>query len=123
MLEDLSIELVETEKQCRVLVANLKGRFDAFSSIATRERLDQSLDEGIVNFIINLSETVFLDSAGMAVLVSLLNRARRIEGDVKLTWPKDQTAHLILNLARFDRVFEITDSVEVALQSFEKRCV
>jgi anti-anti-sigma regulatory factor len=54
----------------------------------------------------------------MALLVSLLNRVRRVAGDVKLIWPQDETARLIVNLARFDRVFEITNSVENALESF-----
>jgi anti-anti-sigma factor len=118
MSEGLSTAFMTSEECEAIFIVKLKGRFDAFSSIAAREHLDQSFSEGKINYIIDLSATVFLDSAAMALLVSLLNRVRRVAGDVKLIWPQDETARLIVNLARFDRVFEITNSVENALESF-----
>ena len=120
MSESLSAEFMVSEERDKVLIVALRGRFDSFSSIAVRERLDQSFSQGKINYIIDLSEIAFLDSAAMALLISMLNRVRRVEGDMKLIWPTDELAHLILNLARFDRIFEITNLVENALESFNR---
>ena len=112
------MELAITEHIIRTFIVNPQGRLDAFRAPAARQQLDQLIDGGATNFIVDLSETLFLDSAGMAVLVSLLKRARQAGGTVKLVWPKQEAVQRTLSLTRFDRVFEMVDSVEKALKSF-----
>lgn len=112
---DISI----TAYHVRIVVVNPQGRFDTFSAPAVREQLEMLFGAGVVNFVIDLSETLFMDSAGMAVLVSLLKRARQVGGDVKLIWPEQEAVRRTLNLTRFDRVFEMADTVEAAIGSFK----
>ena len=81
-------------------------------------RLDELLESGAQRFVLDLSEVPFLDSAGMAVLVSLLKRARQGGGDVRLVWPAEEGARRILRLTKFDRVFSMADSVAMALSDF-----
>jgi anti-anti-sigma factor len=107
-----------TDHIIRTVVVTPHGRVDAFSSPELRERLDQLLADGANMFVIDLSDVPFLDSAGMAVLVSGLKRARHANGDVKLVWPKEEAARRILRLTRFDRVFSMADSVDAAISSF-----
>ncbi|MGC8781636.1 MAG: STAS domain-containing protein [Anaerolineae bacterium] len=101
-----------------IAIVAVRDRIDAFSAPELRNRLDQLLAEGITRFVLDLSEVPFLDSAGMAVLVGLLKRARAVEGDVRLVWPKKEEARRILKLTRFDRVFEIAETREAALKGF-----
>ena len=105
-----------TEHTVRIIIASPKGRFDILSAPTVRAKLDELLAEGAVDFVVDLSETLFLDSAGMAVLVSLLRRARQAGGDAKLVWPGHEAARRVLTLTRFDRVFDIANSVEAALK-------
>lgn len=105
-----------TEQVTRIATVAPEGRFDAFSSPGMREQFDQLLNQGVTHFIIDLSDTLFMDSAGMAVLVSLLKQARQRKGQVKLVWPKQEPVRRILNLTRFDRVFEMANSVEAAVK-------
>jgi anti-anti-sigma factor len=112
---DISI----TDYRIRIVVVAPQGRFDAFNAPAMRERLDSLVAEGTLNFVINLAQTPFIDSAGMAVLVSLLKRARHAGGDVKLIWPEQEAARRILSLTRFDRVFDMASTVEAAVASFK----
>lgn len=111
-------DLIISEKVIRIVVVAPRNRVDAFSAPRLRERLDALADEGVNRFVIDLAAVPFLDSAGMAVLVSILKRARQAGGDVRLTWPKHDAAGRILRLTRFDRVFEMDESVEAALASF-----
>ena len=80
-----------------------------------REKFDDLLEEEVERFIVDLSDTTFLDSAGMAALVSLLKRARQAGGDVMLVWPKLEAAQRILKLTKFDKVFTMLDSAEDAI--------
>ncbi len=112
------MKIIITEHIIRIVVVAPQDRVDAFSAGELRERVDQLVAEGVRQFVIDLSNVPFLDSAGMAVLVSLLKRARQAEGDVKLVWPKEEAAQRILRLTRFDRVFAMADSVEAAVSSF-----
>lgn len=84
----------------------LDYRVDAFTAPALRSELDQLFDAGKSSFIVDLSDTPFMDSAGMAVLISLLRRSRQHGGDVKLIRPRSESVMRILQLTRFDRVFE-----------------
>jgi anti-anti-sigma factor len=102
----------------RIVVVTPQDRIDAFSSPQLRERVNQLLTDGVSMFVIDLSNVPFLDSAGMAVLVSALKRARQANGDVKLVWPKEEAARRILRLTRFDRVFSMAESAEAAISSF-----
>ncbi|MGB1250761.1 MAG: STAS domain-containing protein [Candidatus Promineifilaceae bacterium] len=103
----------------RTVTIYLTKRIDAFTSPKLRTQLKGLQDEGVSRFIIDLSETDFLDSAGMAVLVSVLKSSRKVGGDVKLVWPKQEAAKRIISLTKFDRVFEMSHSAEAALATFK----
>lgn len=104
------MKITVTEQLSRTVVVAPKERLDAFSAPQMRERLETLLAEGVTQFVIDLSQTPFLDSAGMAVLVSLLKRARQAGGDVKLVKPTSDAVLRILQLTRFDKVFDMLDT-------------
>ena len=110
-MEDLQV----TEYIIRIAVATPHQRIDAFSAPKLREQLDALLEKGVTRFVLDLSHVPFLDSAGMAVLVSLLKRTRNQNGDVRLVWPAEEAARRILRLTKFDKVFTMSESVEAAL--------
>lgn len=107
-----------TEHIARSIVITPEGRVDAYSAPELRKHLARMLDDGINRFVMDLSTVTFMDSAGMAALVSLLKRSREAGGDVKLVWPKEEGGQRILRLTKFDRVFEISETAEAALQAF-----
>ncbi len=100
------------------VVTALKGRIDAFYAPELREQMERYASQGTKNFVLDLSEVQFLDSAGLAVLVSILKRSQQEGGGTRMIMPKLETARRILHLTRFDRVFEIVDNSEIALKSF-----
>jgi anti-anti-sigma factor len=111
------MEITVDEHIVRILVVAPQGRIDAFTAPDLRQRLT-ALGESGVNFVINLAAVPFIDSAGMAVLVSLLKHVRQSGGDVKLVWPEAEAARRIFTLTRFDRVFDIAEDVPAALKQF-----
>ena len=113
------MELFIHEHIIRTVTVQPTGRVDAFTSPKLRAELKNLQAEGVSRFIIDLSETEFLDSAGMAVLVSALKSSRKVGGDVKLVWPKQAAAKRIISLTKFDRVFDMADTVEGSLKTFK----
>lgn len=111
-----NLEIFEQTK--RITILAFTDRLDAFSAADTREKIDNLLDGGAVNFVIDLREVSFMDSAGVAVLVNLLKRARQVGGDVKLVEPTSQMTIRILRLTKFDKVFEMFATAEEAANSF-----
>ncbi|MCU0491226.1 MAG: STAS domain-containing protein [Chloroflexaceae bacterium] len=111
------MELTVYEEIVRIAIVSPKSRLDAFAAPELRERLETLL-AGTNRLVIDLSAVPFIDSAGMAVLVSAMKRARQAGGDVRLVWPTDDAARRILYLTKFDRVFVMADTVEAATKEF-----
>jgi anti-sigma B factor antagonist len=107
-----------TEHTIRIAVVAPQHRIDAFTAPELRKQLDQLLEDGVQRFVVDLTAVPFLDSAGMAVLVSLLKRARLVGGDVRFVWPAEEGVRRILHLTKFDRVFQLSESVAAALNDF-----
>ena len=86
-----------------------QDRLDAFSAPALRMQLNDLAEAGVKDFVIDLSDTPFMDSAGMAVLVSLLLRCRQTGGSVTLVWPRAEAVRRTLQLTQFDRIFDFIE--------------
>ena len=112
------MEIEVNEFVRRISVITLSERLDVLSAPALQAKLEALMDDGVIHFVLDLSQTPFLDSAGMAVMVTLLKRARQAGGDVKLVSPQAEAARRILHLTKFDRVFDIAETAAAARESF-----
>jgi anti-anti-sigma factor len=99
-----------------IAVVVLGGRVDAASVRSQRDQLHALPSRGIYRIVLDLGAVTFLDSAGMAMLVSLLKRARAAGGEVRVVEPADDAVRHILQLTRLDLVFKMQESVDAALQ-------
>jgi anti-sigma B factor antagonist len=104
------------ERKIKVSLIRPVSPLDAFSTPDLRALLEQQLAQGASHFVIDLSVTPFIDSSGVAVFVNLYKRTRARGGSVRLVKPHHEGAKRILSLTKFDRVFEMYDTPELALQ-------
>ena len=91
------------------LNADSVGRFHSAVNAATAS-------EGR-DFLIDLSGTTGMDSAGLEALTALLRKCEEQLGMVRLAAP-NATVRKILEMTRLDRQFTIHDDVEDALGAF-----
>lgn len=96
------------EKQYSVLLI-LKEGVDALTVAKFRHLCDDLLARGITHFIIDLSQTPIMDSAGIAALVYLFKRCRMVGGAMKISKTISPAARRFLRLTRFDHIFETVD--------------
>ncbi|MEM7330706.1 MAG: STAS domain-containing protein [Chloroflexota bacterium] len=102
----------------KVSVVKLNEKIDAVSAPQIKEKFNEMISDGVYQFVLDLSQVPFMDSAGLAALVSLLKQARQENGDVKLVAPQNESAMRILKLTKFDRVFDMANTAESAVALF-----
>ncbi len=98
----------------RRAVLSVKGRLDAANAPALRARIQELIGEGRVELVCDLTDVSFLDSSGLAALVSDLKIVRKRGGFLKLAG-LDQKFARVFTRTMLDRVFVLHPSVEAAL--------
>lgn len=114
----MPLEINTTEQIIKIAEIKLNGRLDAFEAPALRKICDTFIANEHNHFVFDLTDVSMLDSAGLAVLVSVLKRARLNNGDVRLVWPKADAASRILKLTKFDQVFVSIERSEIIPKGF-----
>ena len=99
-----------------VVIVYLKGRLDATSSSDVKVTLKNLLENDQLKIIVDLQEVPFIDSSGLAALVSGLRMAREKGGNIVLSRVQSQ-AQTVFRLTMLDRVFAILPTPEDAQQS------
>jgi Anti-anti-sigma regulatory factor (antagonist of anti-sigma factor) len=74
-----------------------------------RKKLIYLLDNGEKKFNIDFSKCNFIDSTGLGVLISINKRCMRLNGSLKLYSVNNPDVIKVFNLARLDKVFEISN--------------
>jgi anti-sigma B factor antagonist len=69
--------------------------------------------------VLDLGDVTHIDSGGLGTLVSLYASARKVGGDIKLAHIGNHTREL-LQITRLVTLFEVFDTVEDAMASFER---
>jgi len=82
-----------------------------------KEHLISITDKGYFNIVIDLSKCKFIDSSFLGVLVSLLKRTTRINGDLKLVGFQPAVRSMF-EITRMFRVFDTFSNTEDAVKSF-----
>ncbi|MBI5930604.1 MAG: STAS domain-containing protein [Chloroflexi bacterium] len=110
------MELQTKQLTPEAILIHINGRFDA-AVVEQVKRLWIENEE--VHFVItDLSETTFIDSIGLATLVSGLKTTRQRGGELILLKPTEPVK-VILELTRMNIVFKIAPTLEEA-QAFLK---
>lgn len=95
-------------------VVRLSGELDAHTSGQLRSLLNELLLAGQGNLVLDLSGLSFLDSAGLAALLSAAKGTRRGGGRLLLSGPAPGVRR-VMALTGIDVVLTTVDSVDEAL--------
>lgn len=71
-----------------------------------RLKINDLINNGIINFVFDFSDCDFIDSTGLGVIVSIYKKCVEKNGTLKLTSLKPEVDKLF-RLTRLDRVFDI----------------
>ena len=86
---------------------------DLSNAAGLRDHLIEQVEKGNYNLAVDLNGVEFMDSSGLAVLISGLRRTKEHDGSLVLISPTASVKR-VLTITGLDRVFDIFDSVEKA---------
>jgi anti-sigma B factor antagonist len=98
-------------------VVQLPQRLVMANAGEARGELKDIILAGDRRVVIDLAETEFMDSSGLAVVVAGLQAARKKNGDVHLAHMSN-TIRAVLELTRLHTVFQIFDDADAAVRAF-----
>ena len=81
------------------------------------EELQPLLESDRPRIVLDCSQVRYMDSVGIEMLLSCMEQTMKRNGDLKLASVSPELA-VILELMRIDRLFEVFDTTEAAVQSF-----
>ncbi len=101
-------------------VVALSGRAVQQDADTIRKAIGQLFTSPRKQMVLDMAELTHVDSAALGVLVASQIRAKREGARLKLASPSKRLVEM-LSLTRLGTVFEIYDSLDAALASFEDR--
>ena len=96
-----------------ITVLKISGDLTADQVDPFRRSCLDRFEAGIRHVVLNMEHLTFIDSAGLEVLLWVIDAAAERGGQLRLIRP-DHTVSKILEISRLDRRFDIHDSIESA---------
>ena len=101
-----------------VLKVSLDGRLVAACSEEFKEKINSRMTE-TPNILFDLTSMNHIDSSGLGALVFLLQKATAQGGTIRLACLQPRP-RIVFEITKVYRVFEIFDTVESGMASFQK---
>ena len=92
-------------------------RLDAVTALRLKTVVNELVQENGLRLLIDMEKTRFVDSSGCLELLTLLKLLRTNQGDMKIARPSPQVLN-VFELIQLNKLFEIYDSLESAIDSF-----
>ncbi|HEX2016913.1 MAG TPA: STAS domain-containing protein [Solirubrobacteraceae bacterium] len=84
----------------------VRGEIDLFSAPELKQRLTALIDGGAQAIVVDLSETTFLDSTALGVLIGAVKRLRTKDGRMVIV-NVDSSIAKIFEITGLDQIFDI----------------
>ena len=112
--------VVNVSKEQGIGVIEVSRGLTAANVDAFREQLLswQEAEPDVINYVIDLKNVDFMDSAGLGTLIAVLKRITERGGDMKVAGLQKKP-RMVFEITRAYKVFEIYDSVDDAMRVFQ----
>ena len=111
----MSLRILAVDEQVWTIAP--RGRIDLPAARAIEDAINELCDAGRSRIVVDLTEVVYMASAGLASLLTGVRRARLLRGDVRLAAMTDRVRE-VFEMSGFDQVFTIYPTAAEAVASF-----
>lgn len=108
---------VKEEKVNDVVICSLEGEININTSPILRKVFERLTRNNEKKIVIDFANVVYIDSSGLATLIEMLQRLRKIDGKMRLANLSDKIKN-IFEITKLTKLFEIFDSRQAALEGF-----
>ena len=105
------------KKQGEICVVDVEGQLIVGNRQELKQKVLEQLENGDRKFVIDFSNTGYIDSSGLGVLVSLSKKIREQGGELRLA-SLNEDLRTLFELTKLDTLFHIATSRDEALASF-----
>ncbi len=114
------IKLLNKEVKENVVVFKMPQEVELSNSYDVKEHIyKESFEAGFKYLVLDFSQTQYLDSSGLGIIVAIHKQAR-LQGGAVVLVGLDSNIKNLLKFTALDRVLTIYDSVESAFEFFKK---
>jgi len=106
-----------TPRGQKVAIVPMERALDATVTLEVRRQIQQIMDFGYNNLILNISQVVSFDSSGIGILVSTLKRCRMANGHMAICCVPEPV-QLALEIASMDQILAIFADEAEAIAKF-----
>ena len=107
-------ELSEEDLDRRTHVISVSGEIHVSTAPEFQRRLDAAISRGKTAVVLDLTETEFIDSTGLSVILNGLRRVTRQRGRMAIVCT-NPTVRRLFEITRLDSTFDIHETSEDAL--------
>lgn len=108
---------IEHKEKDAVTVVYFFGKMDTGTSPEAEKYINQLIDEGDNNILMNLGELDFISSTGLRLILATGKKLMVSNGKLTICSP-NITVNDVLNISGFNRMFGVYETEEEALQSY-----
>lgn len=111
---------VTTERRDGTAVIALAGEVDLYTAPEFKQELVRAIEEGAQSVVVDMTDTTFIDSTTLGVLVGGLKRLRPSGGRLALVIT-DPNIRKVFDITGLDRVFPIHETRDEAFEATPAR--
>lgn len=112
----MALEVKTLESKPDLAIVLLKGRLDVYYSSEIENELEQLIQGGKKNLILNLSGIEYLSSSGLRIFIAVSRKLKEINGQLKLV-KLNETAKKIFKIVELIDMFDIYETEEEAIKT------
>lgn len=100
-----------------VVVCLVEGEINIDTSPDVRKTFDKLINKQNKKVILNFEKLNYIDSSGLATLIEMLQRLKRIDGKLRICSISDKIKS-IFEITKLEKLFEIFPTEQEALKDF-----
>ncbi len=107
-----------TRREKKVSIVELSGEVDVSCAPQLKELLQELMDEGELQLLIDLTQVSFMDSTALGIFINAFKRTKQAGGNIKFANPQ-AALRQVFSLTQTDKFLSIFDTVDEGLRSFQ----
>lgn len=108
---------IEEKNVDQIKIISIKDRLDAYNSNKVERYLNNLIESGVKQIIVDMEGVEYISSSGLRVMLSALKNLKKKDGILKLACLQPYVLE-VFEIAGFTQIFEIYNTVEEAVSSF-----
>jgi anti-sigma B factor antagonist len=106
---------ITTDNIDGITVVRLEGDLDTNSSTGAQKTIEEIIDGGVSNMLVNLKDVGFVSSAGLRILLAAAKKINGLNGKLRIS-DLNETVQEVFEISGFITILKVFPTEEVALQ-------